>query len=177
MEVARYHPVLVALHWLLAILILATIPLGIYLAHGLPDVDPRKIAVLRLHMVGGTVILGLMLLRWVVRLVTAKPATATIGVPALDRLATLGHYAFYLLVLLMVGSGLLTATSSGLNLIVFGDSTAPMPPNLAVYPAFVAHVAGALALTALVVVHVLAALWHQWIRRDGLLRRMSFGSR
>jgi cytochrome b561 len=176
-EVARYQPLLVALHWLLAVLIVTMIGLGLYLTHVMPDADPAKIAVLRVHMAGGVAILALMAVRLVIRLVTVKPAPATTGMRALDRLATLGHHAFYLLVLVMVASGLLTATSSGLNLIIFGGSTAPMPPNLAIYPAFVAHVAGALVLTALVVVHVLAALWHQWIRGDGLLHRMSFGSR
>jgi cytochrome b561 len=172
-EVARYHPALVALHWLLAALILTMIALGLFLTHVMPDADPSKIGVLRLHMVAGIVILA----RLVVRLVTAKPAPATTGMPALDRLATLGHYAFYALVLLMVASGLLTATSSGLNLIVFGASAAPMPPNLAIYPAFVVHVAVALLLAALIVLHVLAAAWHRLVRGDDVLRRMSFGDR
>jgi cytochrome b561 len=176
-EVARYHPALVALHWLLAALILTMIALGLFLTHVMPDADPSKIGVLRLHMVAGIVILVLMLARLVVRLVTAKPAPATTGMPALDRLATLGHYAFYALVLLMVASGLLTATSSGLNLIVFGASAAPMPPNLAIYPAFVVHVAVALLLAALIVLHVLAAAWHRLVRGDDVLRRMSFGDR
>ena len=176
-EVARYHPLLVALHWLLAVLLLAMIGLGLYLTHVMPDADPAKIGVLRVHMAAGVAVLVMMLARLIVMLATAKPSPATTGVPMLDRLAMLGHYAFYLLVLLMVASGLVTATSSGLNLIVFGGSPAPMPPNLAIYPAFVVHVAVALLLAALVVLHVLAAVWHQWIRGDGLLGRMSFGNR
>jgi cytochrome b561 len=39
----------------------------------------------------------------------------------------------------------------------------------------VAHVVAAKLLMALIVLHVAAALWHQVVRRDGLLRRMSFG--
>ena len=31
------------------------------------------------------------------------------------------------------------------------------------------------SLMALIVLHVAAALWHQFVRRDGLLRRMGFG--
>jgi len=34
-----------------------------------------------------------------------------------------------------------------------------------------------LLLAALVVLHITAALWHQFIRGDGLLRRMGFGKR
>jgi cytochrome b561 len=176
-EVARYHPLLVALHWLLAVLILALIALGLYLIHVMPDADPSKIGVLRLHMAGGVVVLVLMMVRLVVRLVTAKPAAAMSGVRALDRLALLGHYAFYALVLLMVASGLVTATSSGLNLIVFGASSAPMPPNLAIYPAFVVHVVGVLLLASLIVLHVMAVAWHRFVGHDDVLGRMSFGDR
>ena len=45
------------------------------------------------------------------------------------------------------------------------------------YPAFVAHIFFAMLLSGLVVLHVLAAFYHQFVRRDGLFRRMSFGRR
>jgi cytochrome b561 len=37
------------------------------------------------------------------------------------------------------------------------------------------HAITAKLLMALIVLHVAAALWHQVVRRDGLLRRMGFG--
>lgn len=39
------------------------------------------------------------------------------------------------------------------------------------------HAIAAKLLMALVAVHVAAALWHQAVRRDGLLRRMGLGRR
>jgi cytochrome b561 len=51
-------------------------------------------------------------------------------------------------------------------------------PNRPVtHPAFVAHIFFAMLLSGLVVLHVLAALYHQFVRRDGLFRRMAFGRR
>jgi cytochrome b561 len=38
----------------------------------------------------------------------------------------------------------------------------------------VVHAVAAKWLMALIVLHVAAALWHQVVRRDGLLRRMGF---
>jgi cytochrome b561 len=50
-----------------------------------------------------------MTVRLLVRFFTSKPQAANPNHPALDRFATLAHYAFYLLVLLMATSGIATA--------------------------------------------------------------------
>jgi len=165
---SRYHPLLVALHWLLAILILAARAVGFFGLAAMSNADPAKIAVLRWHMAGGMLILALMLVRFVVRLLTAKPAPA-------NRLASIVHYGFYLLVVLMVGTGFATGLLAGLPEIVFAQSGAPLPESFAAYPTFQAHFWLATLLAALVVLHVVAALYHQLVRRDGLLRRMGFG--
>jgi cytochrome b561 len=165
---SRYHPLLVVLHWLLAILILAALAVGFFGLAAMPNADPAKIAVLRWHMAGGMLILALMLVRLVVRLVTAKPAPA-------NRLASLVHYGFYLLVVLMVGTGFATGLLAGLPDIVFAQSGAPLPATFAVYPTFQAHFWLATLLAAFIVLHVLAALHHQLVQRDGLLRRMGLG--
>jgi cytochrome b561 len=165
---SRYHPLLVVLHWLLAVLILAALVVGFFGLAAMPNADPAKIAVLRWHMAGGMLILALTLVRFVVRLLTAKPAPA-------NRLAPLVHYGFYLLVVLMVGTGFATGLLAGLPEIVFAQSGAPLPATFAVYPTFQAHFWLATLLAALVVLHVLAALHHQLVQRDGLLRRMGLG--
>jgi cytochrome b561 len=173
----RYHPLLAALHWLLAALIVAALIVGYFPLAATPNSDPQKIGVLELHMAGGMLILALMIVRFVVRMATSRPAAAATGFPILDRLAPIAHYGFYLLVLLMAATGLSTAILAGLNRIVFQASGEPLPPSFKIYPTFVAHSYFALLLVGLIVLHVLAALYHQFIRKDGLLRRMSFGRR
>jgi len=49
--------------------------------------------------------------------------------------------------------------------------------SVSIGQAFVAHIFFAVLLSGLVVLHVLAAFYHQFVRRDGLFRRMSFGRR
>jgi cytochrome b561 len=173
----RYHPALVILHWLLAILIIAMLCVGFFVLARMPNTDLGKISVLRVHMALGMAILALMVVRLVVRWRTRKPAPATSGHPALDRLAPVAHYGLYLLVVLMVGSGYATGIIAGLPAIVFGGSGEPLPRSFDAYPPFVAHSWLALLLAALIVVHVLAAFYHQLVRRDGLLRRMALGRR
>jgi len=176
-QVSRYHPLLVTLHWLLAILIIAALAVGFFWLAAMPNADPQKIGVLRLHMAGGMLILFLMIIRFIVRMWTSRPAKATTGYPLLDRIAPITHYGFYVLVVLMAGTGFATALLAGLNEIVFAGSGDPLPPTLMIYPTRVAHGYIAALLAGLIVLHVLAALYHQFVSKDGLFRRMYFGRR
>jgi len=128
-QVTRYHPLLVALHWLLAFLIIAALFAGFFLLARMPNSDPQKIRVLLVHMAAGMTILALMVVRFIVRMLTSRPAPATTGHPFLDRIAPVTHYGFYVLVLLMVGTGYATAILAGLNRIVFQGSGEPLPEN------------------------------------------------
>jgi cytochrome b561 len=176
-QVTRYHPLLVILHWLLAILILAALAIGFFLLAGTPNSDPQKIAILRIHMAGGMLILAVMILRFVVRLCTAKPAVASIGDARLDRLAPLAHYGFYVVILLTVGTGYATGLLAGLPAVVFARSGDPLPAHFGIFPTFVAHSWLAIVLAVLIGLHVLAALYHQFVRKECLFRRMGFGRR
>jgi cytochrome b561 len=173
----RYHKLLVTLHWLLAILIVAALALGFFGLVATPNADPSKIDLLLVHMEGGMLILALMVARFIVRVWTLRPEEARTGHPLLDRIAPVVHYGFYVVVLMMVGSGYTTAILAGLPAIVFGGSGEALPPSFAIYPSWVAHVYLALLLLGLIVLHVLAALYHHFVRKDGLFRRMLFARR
>src|SRR5260370_18876149 len=124
---SRYHPVLVSLHWLLAVLILAALAVGFFVLAAMENADPCKIAVLRGHMAGGMLILALMILRFIVRLLPARPAPP-------NRLPPLVHYGFYLLVVVMAGAGLATAPAAGLPGVRVAGSGAPPPKSFAAHP-------------------------------------------
>src|SRR5580704_15676791 len=85
--VSRYHPTLVIMHWLLAVLIIAALALGALVMVKIPNSDPMKLEALRSHMTGGVLIVVLMLVRLLVRTRTKHPSTASTGNPILDRLA------------------------------------------------------------------------------------------
>jgi cytochrome b561 len=175
-RVSRYHPLLVTLHWLLAVLIVAALALGALVMVKIPNSDAMKLEALRSHMSGGVLILLLMLVRLFVRTRTTHPAPASAGNPMLDRLAWASHRLFYVVVLGMAGSGIFMALQTGLPGIVFGRGGA-LPADFWVFPVRTVHYLFSRLLMALIALHVAGALYHTLILKDGLLRRMFFGRR
>lgn len=174
-KVTRYHPLLVGLHWLLAFLVLGALGFGTVLAHT-ANTDPNKIEMLQKHMGAGMAILVLMLVRLVVRRRSAHPEKASTGNPWLDRLAWLSHRLFYVAVLGQAASGLIMALQSGaIGFVYFNQGT--LPPDFWAFPVRYLHYGFSRLLIALVALHVAGALYHTFVLRDRLLRRMGFGRR
>jgi len=174
--VSRYHPLLVTLHWLLAVLLVAALALGALALVEIPNSDPMKLEALRSHMAGGGLILVLMLVRLLVRARSAHPAPATAGHPLLDRLAWASHRLFYAVVLALPASGLAMALQMNVPAVVFAHDGS-LPPDFWIFPVRWVHYAIARLLMGLIVLHVAGALYHAVVLRDGLLRRMAFGRR
>jgi cytochrome b561 len=175
-EVKRYHPALVALHWAIAILVIAALSLGALVMVRIPNSSPHKLEALRSHMSGGTLILVLMLARLLLRRSTAHPVPAATGQPLLDRLAWLSHRFFYVAVIGMATSGIVMALQTRLPWVVFlGEGT--LPADFWAFPVRVVHYGFSRLLMGLIALHVAGALYHTLVLRDGLLRRMFFGHR
>lgn len=173
----RYHPISVALHWIAALLTIGALIAGTVLLDGVPNSDPHKIDGLQAHMSVGLIVLGLMVLRLLTRLVTKAPPHADIGNALVNRLGVLAHWALYGLVILMCLSGIGIALQANLIEIVFQRSGTPLPETFYDFPPRIAHGIMAKLLMLLLVGHIAAALYHQFIRRDALFARMWFGKR
>lgn len=177
LTMTRYHPALVTLHWLLAAMITLALFMGGIFLSGMPNDDPSKVFGLRGHMTFGIAILALMLVRLVVRLSSKKPPRADAGNPLLNSISVLVHWALYISVIAMALSGLALAIAAGLPAIVFGGSGDPLPVDFLIYPPRMVHGLLANVLVVLIIAHIAGFLYHQFIRRDGLFRRMWFGDR
>lgn len=168
---SRYGAVLVSIHWLSALLIVILIASG-FRAAG--TVDPAaKAAILRLHVPIAIVTLVLTIARigwwWGF---DRKPAPVA-GAPRWQELAARAvHVLFYILILGMIASGIGMLALSGAAPTIFGGAGAL--PDFWTYPPRLPHGIGARVFLALLVLHVGAALYHHFIRRDGLLWRMWF---
>jgi cytochrome b561 len=173
--VSRYHPLLVALHWILAVLIIAALALGALVMVKIPNSNPMKFEALRSHMIGGSLIFVLMLVRLVVRMRTEHPALPSAGHSLLDWLAWASHRLLYVAVLGQALSGLFMALQTGLPGILFGGGT--LPADFWIYPIRSVHYFFSRMLMVLIALHVIGALYHTLLLRDGLLRRMFFGRR
>jgi len=147
----------IRLHWIVALLIVLQFVLHEPIAEAWEMVLQGQVPafnwLIPAHVIGGALVLIFALWRLVLRQKRGVPA-APIEEPAPLRMAAhLGHLALYALMILMSVSGAVAW---------FGGVTG----------AASAHEAMKLALLALVGLHVLAALWHQFWLKDGLMLRM-----
>lgn len=167
----RYHSLLIALHWIIGALIIGALIVGGVVLEDMAD-TPEKLPLLKLHVFVGITIGVLMVLRIAARLFTKKPPPAGDGNKALNWARRIVHFLFYVIVLSMVSTGLGIMQMSGLFETFSGAK--PMPATLDV-PAKIGHENFAKVLLVLILVHMLAALWHQFVRKDRLLARMGVG--
>ncbi len=174
---ARYTPTAIALHWLLALLLLGMFVVGLYMT-SLPF-SPQRLKLYNWHKWAGIVILTLSFLRLLWRLSHRPPAlpdAVLAAMPAWQRLAHHAtHGALYLLFFAIPLLGWAYSSAAGFPIVVFGVLPLPdfMPVDKALAEAIKPwHAYAAYALAALVVLHVAAALKHQFVDRDSLLTRM-----
>jgi cytochrome b561 len=172
--VSKYNNIQVALHWLTALLIIFMLVMGHFVLEATPNSDPAKVDALRGHMIFGTVILLLTIVRLVWRRKSAQPPHAATGNAMLDKLGVAAHHGLNTVALLVAASGIGLAVLAGLPDIVFGGQ-GTLPADFFVYPPRIAHGILTKLLMALVLLHVIGGLWHQFFLKDSLFRRMWFG--
>ena len=173
----KYHPFLVTLHWLMVLMIPLSLTAGGIILANLPNDNPGKVTFLGGHMGFGLTIGAVLLVRLITRIRSTHPARATTGNEFLDRISLWTHWGFYVLIGGMVVTGLATALGAGLLPIVFAGSGDPLPATFDGLPQLFLHGFCAVLLIALIVLHLLAALYHQFILKDGLMARMWYGKR
>ncbi len=171
-ELKRYSTTMVLLHWLLAIFILGAIFMGAVVLDGMESTHPRKILLLQLHMAVGMGILLFTVLRLLLRLRTAQPSPLKTQNKWMDRAATGVHYLLYLLTILTALAGFTLALSARLNEVVF-QHIGTLPKDFEDFLAHEMHGIFANLLLLTILLHVAAALYHQFILKDGLFSRMS----
>ncbi len=172
----HYTRVAIVLHWLVALAVLAMLPLGLVMKRAAVALE-TKFWLYQLHKSLGFTILALMLVRIVWRLRHAPPPLPA-GISArLTRLAQSAHLALYMLLIALPVTGWLLVSSAALNVPTryFNLVTVPHLPGWSTLPVetrgvFETYYANlhrytALALGLLVLVHIAAALYH---RRHGI---------
>jgi cytochrome b561 len=179
----RYSAVAISLHWLIALGIIINIALGLYFAD-LPRSDPDKFFLTQTHKSIGLTILVLSLIRVAWRLMNPVPPLPASMSPVTRFAAHATHFLLYVLIVFIPLSGWLMVSSSplGLPTMYFGWFAWPDLPYFPDLPRaakkiwvqdFAAtHVFLAWSAIVLVTIHVLAALYHQFIRRDIVMGRM-----
>lgn len=169
----RYTSTAISLHWLIALLIFAAFPLGIYM-HELP-LSPDKLRLYSYHKWIGVTVFVLAIVRLAWR-ATHRPPPLPAAMARWERLAAEGvHYLLYALLFLIPLSGWLMSSAKGFQTVWFG--VLPLPDlvgkNKELGDLLLnVHKAFNLTLLGLVLAHVGAALKHHFIRHDTILERM-----
>lgn len=170
----RYTITAIIFHWLVAVLIVGAFIMGLVMTD-IPGITPTKLKYYSWHKWAGVTVLALAALRLLWRLTHRAPAYPA-SMPAWQKGAAHGlHGVLYLLMFAVPLSGYLYTLSAGIPVMYFG--LFELPIIIAADPELKPVLKGVhywlnMGLAACVALHVAAALKHQFIDRDGVLKRM-----
>lgn len=168
-----WSPAFKVFHWATVALMLALLVLG-WLAVIYP-LSPAKLALFKWHKS-----LGLLLFAWVILWLAWRAARRTPalpeGTPSYERWATyLAHSVLFAVMIAMSLSGWIINSAANFPLEWFGLFRVPQIVQAdkgLESQAELVHLALFWTLLGVLAIHIAAALWHHFVRRDDVLRRM-----
>jgi cytochrome b561 len=170
----RYTSTAIALHWLIAALIIIGFSLGWIVSH-MHGFSPEKLRYISWHKWIGVTVFALALVRVVWRL-THRPPPLPASVPSWQRVIShLVHGLLYVLMIAIPLSGYLYSSAAGYPVVYLNMISLPTlihpDPNLK-HVLKQVHVILNYSLLAVFSLHILGALKHTIIDRDGVWKRM-----
>jgi len=172
----QYGAVAQALHWLIALLIFWAIVLGL-ITEELPN-SPEKIQLFVLHKSAGITVLFLVVVRLVWRFISPSPPLDL--APKQEKLAHLGHWGLYALMISLPLSGWLMNSAAGYPFAWFNLVSVPHIPGVAKSSKeLFSQLHGLLfyVIAAMIIGHVAMLLVHRFAHGQNLLPRMLPGKK
>jgi cytochrome b561 len=173
---ARYTPVAIALHWLIAVLVIGQFVLGWQMQNIPKDPPGARAEAFNLHKSIGLTLLALMALRLAWRARHAPPPQPPMP-RWQSRLASLTHGLLYATLIALPLSGYLGSEFSGFPVKYFGIALPHWAERNPAMKEFLGatHLMLTWALFAFVALHLAGVAKHLFIDRDRLLARMGIG--
>jgi cytochrome b561 len=167
----QYSKRMVIVHWLTLALLIVAWFLGEELAEA-TDESQATLTAYIVHASAGASILLLTLVRVFFRSSDGTPAPS--GDTAMDKLAKTIHYLLYTTLFILPLSGIVTVISSDAGKALLAGDASLLPKEDGFEHVFAHEVHEILVsvLIVLAVVHILGAIKHQFIDKDGLMERM-----
>ncbi len=173
----NYSLMAVLLHWLLGAALVGLFAMGLYMAE--MPISPLRLKLFNWHKWAGICVLVLSVWRLVWRITHRPPPLPEAIQQDMPRWQHLAHaltqYAMYVLFLVVPLVGWAYSSAAGFPVVVFG--VLPLPdfvPADKVLAEIIKpwHEITAVSLAVLVIMHVAAALKHQWLDKHALIQRM-----
>ena len=166
----KYSKRIIIIHWLTLALLVAAWFLGDSLDDARHEGGATIAGYVAHSLVGGVVLL-LTLMRLAFRRTDGIPPA--LGDTPLDKVAKGVHHLLYALLVVLPASGIMLVLTSDVGKALMAGNASLLPKK---YPGVAAHDVHEIlvsVLIAVVVLHVLGALKHQFITKDGIMARMS----
>jgi len=170
----EYGSVAKWLHWVAALLIIGMLIYGTVMSF--VDSKALRSTLIGIHKSIGLVILTLIIVRWIWRRINESPDLSMKLSAHHQKLVHILHEVFYLVIFIMLLSGILMTASHHYPIPFFGlfDITLNWFPKSKPLAEFFnwTHFIVAWLLALMLTAHVLAALFHHFRHKDDTLKRM-----
>lgn len=164
------------LHWIVATLVLLMVPLGIVIANEWGG--PAQQFLYNLHKSIGATLIPIVIVRLLYRINHPAPPLPS-DIPAIQQFAAHAtHWALYVLILAQPIVGYIMTSAYPAPVPFFGLFNLPAiwPANRALSEQLsVVHLYIGIAIAVVAAMHIGAALFHHFVRKDRVLMRMISG--
>jgi cytochrome b561 len=172
----KYDRMMVVLHWVLAMGLFYQLGLGLWMEDIPKDPPGLRAEWFNLHKSIG-ICLGLLILwRLGWRVTHSVPAAPIGNTEFQNKLSKWVHRLLYLCMVVLPVSGFMGSSFSQYPIKFFGIPLSKLwdssPEGKELFSEI--HEVTAFVMMIIILLHIAAAVWHQWVKRDGLLSRMGW---
>lgn len=159
------------IHWLMGIMIIGMLCIGFFLNDFPPE---QKGSAYMIHKSTGLLLMILVIIRLAMRFTSKYPSLPESTPKSIVYTAKLNVFALYLIMILMPLSGILMSTLSGGTLPFYGLFSLPsIIQNQSIGGlSYNFHSIGGYIFIILIVAHFVGGLFHQFVLKDNVLKRM-----
>jgi len=164
----KYGKSTIWIHWVTAILIIISFPLGKYVEE-LEPVD--KLGFLKIHAILGIIVLLLSIYRSYLYFKSPRPPKLKTGSDFNDKLVIWIHNIFYILLFLIPLTGIVTMITTGYGDAVFAGDINLIKPHEESLP-LESHEILATLMMILLLLHIIGVVKHKVLYKENTMKRI-----
>lgn len=159
------------IHWLMGIMIIGMLLIGFFLDDFPPE---HKATMYMLHKSTGLLLMALVVIRIAMRFTSKYPPLPDSTPTIVVHIAKWNVFGLYLMMVLMPLSGFIMSSFSGYPVPFYGLFTvvSPFQDKLVARISHEFHEIGGYIFALLIAGHILGGLFHHFVLKDSVLRRM-----